>query len=98
MDDEWTRWDTPNHRDPNVDEVFRLAAENERLRAVVEADPEALARRFHETYEALAPRFGYETRRESAVPWDQVPENNRRLMVAVCAALLDVSEEGATDG
>lgn len=44
---------------------------------------EALAQAFHEAYERLAPSFGYETRRESAVPWEQVPEQNRALMVAV---------------
>lgn len=47
-----------------------------------------LAQAFHETYERLAPSFGYETRRESAVPWEEVPEPNRRLMEAVCAELL----------
>lgn len=50
---------------------------------------EQLARRFHETYEALAPSFGYETRPESAVPWEDVPEMNKRLMVAVADVLLD---------
>jgi hypothetical protein len=49
---------------------------------------EELARAFHETYERLAPDFGYETRRESAVPWEQVPENNKNLMIAVCGELL----------
>ena len=43
---------------------------------------EDLARAFHETYERLAPEFGYETRRESAVPWEDVPENNKNLMIA----------------
>ena len=47
-----------------------------------------LAKRFHETYERLAPSMGYETREESAVPWEEVPENNKRLMIAVCAELL----------
>jgi hypothetical protein len=47
-----------------------------------------LARQFHETYERLAPEFGYETRAESAVPWDEVPDNNQSLMVAVCRELL----------
>jgi hypothetical protein len=46
---------------------------------------EALARRFHETYERLAPKYGYETREASAKPWEQVPKNNRQLMIAVCA-------------
>jgi DNA repair ATPase RecN len=46
-----------------------------------------LAKKFHEAYERLA-QFGYETRRESAKPWEEVPENNRRLMEAVCEELL----------
>lgn len=45
----------------------------------------ALAIKFHETYERLAPEFGYETRPDTKV-FD--PESkNGRLMVAVCAAL-----------
>lgn len=48
---------------------------------------EALARLFHEAYERLAPEHGYETRRESAVPWEDVPERNRALMVAVAAEI-----------
>lgn len=45
--------------------------------------PEGLARLFHETYERLAPAFGYETRKDSAVPWEDVPEANKSLMIAV---------------
>ncbi len=52
-------------------------------------DAEVLAQSFHETYERLAPLFGYETRKDSAVPWAEVPERNRGLMVAVCAELLE---------
>lgn len=65
-----------------------LAAERRRAVEPFEtlaADPEKLARFFHETYERLAPIYGYETRRASAVPWEDVPENNRLLMTAVCA-------------
>lgn len=50
---------------------------------------EKLAQIFHETYERLAPEFSYQTRKASAVPWEDVPENNKRLMVAVCAEILD---------
>ncbi|MGW4129483.1 hypothetical protein [Amycolatopsis japonica] len=53
-----------------------------------DAQAEALARQFHEAYERLAPSFGYKTREASAVPWDQVPEQNRALMVAVAAEIL----------
>lgn len=49
---------------------------------------ERIAQRFHETYEGLAPSFGYETRRESAVAWDDVPDRNRRLMVTVVESLV----------
>jgi len=48
-----------------------------------------IAREFHETYERLAPSYGYETRKESAVPWEDVPEQNKSLMVGVVADLLD---------
>ncbi len=59
---------------------------------------EELAQLFHETYERLAPEHDYETRKASAVPWDQVPEPNRRLMTAVCDEILtriDQIESGA---
>ena len=50
---------------------------------------ETLAQLFHETYERLAPSFGYKTREASAVPWEQVPEGNRQLIIAVCKEILD---------
>ncbi len=52
-------------------------------------EAEALARRFHEAYERLAPEFGYKTRDASAVPWEFVPDANRSLMIAVAAEILD---------
>ena len=50
---------------------------------------EYLAQLFHEYYEEMAPDFDYRTRKASAVPWLDVPENNRNLMIAVCQRLLD---------
>ncbi len=52
---------------------------------------EEYAKLFHETYERLAPTFGYETRKASAVPWERVPENNRTLMIAVCTEVLNAA-------
>ena len=49
---------------------------------------EQIAKRFHEEYERLAPEFGYETREESAKPWSEVPEQNKKLMTATVAAVL----------
>src|SRR5207253_2058401 len=47
------------------------------------------------TYERLAPSFGYQTRKASAVPWSEVPEANKRLMVAVAAAVRPLIEAEA---
>ena len=49
---------------------------------------EQLARLFHGTYERLAPQFGYRTRPASAKRWENVPEQNRLLMIATCAEVL----------
>lgn len=43
---------------------------------------ERVAREFHETYERLAPNG-------AAAPWDQIPLDNRELMIAVVWELLD---------
>ena len=51
-------------------------------------EPAALAKRFHETYERLAPKLDYKTRHESAVPWHKVPDKNKMLIIAVCEELL----------
>ena len=60
---------------------------------------ERIARAFHETYETLAPHVGYRTRSASAVPWDDVPERNRRLMISTVASLLadGIIAEGSPD-
>jgi len=64
--------------------------EFERVRKLAIPDPgETLARMFHEKYERLAPEFGYKTREASAVPWDDVPADNKALMVAVCTEIVD---------
>lgn len=82
--------------------IGRLSPEVQALALAILAVPastdaqsgaEALAQRFHETYERLAPIFSYTTREASAKPWAEVPENNRELMTAVCAEIL---RSGAT--
>jgi hypothetical protein len=50
---------------------------------------ERIASQFHEAYERLAPEFDYNTREASAVPWEEVPEANRNLMIAVVNELLE---------
>jgi hypothetical protein len=51
-------------------------------------DPERVAMSFHWHYERLAARFDYTTRKDSAVPWDQVPAQNRALMVETASCVL----------
>lgn len=51
-------------------------------------DAEKIAQLFHEHYERLAPIFGYKTREESAVPWSDVPDRNKQLMIEVVDTLL----------
>lgn len=48
---------------------------------------EDLARQFHETYERLAPTFNWDTQEASREPWDNLPDNQRDLMVAVIEEL-----------
>ena len=49
---------------------------------------ERIAKAFHESYERQAPSMGYETRKDSAVPWEEVPEKNRNLMIKVVEDLI----------
>jgi hypothetical protein len=64
---------------------FSPAARAERTEP---ATGEDVARMFHEAYERLAPEYGYRTREASAKPWDEVPEQNRALMVATVTEVL----------
>ncbi len=54
-----------------------------------ELTAEELAALFHTTYEALAPDYGYKTRKDTAVPWGSVPDDNKQLMIAVAQEILN---------
>jgi hypothetical protein len=56
--------------------------------SAVAAQAERIARAFHESYERQAPEFGYRTREASAKPWEDVPADNKALMIAVVTDLL----------
>ena len=58
-----------------------------------------VARWFHEAYEQLAPSHGYETRKASAVPWEDVPVQNKKLMMDTVAVVLSrLRDEGYLGG
>lgn len=50
-----------------------------------------IAESFHTSYERLAPKFGYKTRKPTRGPWDDLPGSNRVLMIAT---VLDLIESG----
>lgn len=60
-------------------------------------DAEQIARLFHETYEELAPQFGYETREASRKPWKDVPEKNKKLMIAVAEKVFEIKKKQAAE-
>ncbi len=51
-------------------------------------DAAQIAAAFHTAYESMAPLVGYATRTESAVPWEDVPSANKKLMIATVTTLL----------
>jgi hypothetical protein len=74
-------------RVPDELTALGLAWQRVEIDLVVHAEP--IAKAFHQAYEENAPTFGYETREASAKPWAEVPANNRALMIATVAVLLE---------
>jgi hypothetical protein len=66
----------------------------ERSRFDVQA--EAIARSVHVLYEKYAPEFGWNTHRESRGSWEEVPPENKALMIAVVKKLMidDIIQPG----
>ena len=54
-----------------------------------------LAKQFHETYERLAPSFGYETRKDTKAFDPESP--NGKLMTAVCQEIGNKLEKESFD-
>lgn len=52
-------------------------------------DADRIAKEFHDAYESIAPLFGYVTAAESAVPWDEVPQSNKNVVIATVKYLVD---------
>lgn len=52
------------------------------------AQVDAVARAFHESYEMFAPAIGWDTQTKSRMSWDDVPSDNKQLMLVVVTDLL----------
>lgn len=59
---------------------------NKKLERVSKLKPEELAIMFHNTYEKLAPDFGYETRKDTKT--FNKNSTNGKLMIEVCKEIL----------
>ena len=68
-------------------------AENERLRTALDPSRSAeVARLFHDTYERLAPTFGYETR-EDTRQFDPTSPNGALMIAVVGSVLRDLARD-----
>lgn len=77
---------------PPEEEPYGVMSDSRRASAATLARNtrvDAIAKAFHDAYELLAPVHGYKTREASAVPWEDVPEDNRALMRDTVAALIE---------
>ena len=90
---EWVENQIAEYRNTQLEEIFgktdHLKALDIILALEEELEPNALAKKFHEAYERLAPSFQYKTRKETAVSWDDLPINNKALMIAVCREIAE---------
>jgi hypothetical protein len=50
---------------------------------------EKIAKRFHEVYEEIAPTMGWDTQERSKKSWEELPIENKWLMVKVVEQLLE---------
>src|SRR5690606_8842693 len=77
------------------DDELELWDRIDKALAALQAEPVALAKRFHEAYERLAPAFGYKTR-EDTREFDP-NSSNGRLMIAVCSELAGCTPQPAKE-
>ena len=78
----------PEHPNCLVD-LCKEAVRRDTAKRTIKYDTiEKCAKVAHDEYERLAPACGYKTREETAVPWSDLPEHNRGLMMASIGAAL----------
>ena len=58
------------------------------VNASYEAQVEWIARSFHDRYETLADKHGWKPQESTRVAWEDLPEQNRTLMIEVVRTLL----------
>lgn len=94
--DDWSKYDLLTEARAKMSEsLLRRWEPNDTHRTETDDKPvdksESIAKAFHDTYERLAPSFGYSTRKSSAVPWEEVPDNNKALMIATVREVMNSS-------
>ena len=86
--DAWSKYPGAHYYYENLQTAYRAYKAAPKPLVLEDTHPEQMAKVFHETYENLANEFGYETRKQSAVPWDKVPDKNKQLMIATCKQVI----------
>lgn len=51
-------------------------------------EAEFIAREFHRIYTHLAPAFGWRVHRDTRDSWEELPDRNRKLMIATAGRLI----------
>lgn len=85
------RYEGPIH-DSHIEQVRKESGSWKPLyEAPVSAQPalhamtdEEIAKAFHDTYERLGPSFGWDTQQRCKREFDELPPENKRLMIATC--------------
>lgn len=71
----------------NAKQVIDLTVENVRLKARL--DIERVARKMHDEYEKAAKIVGWKTQKSCQVPFDELPEANKKVMLIVATAICE---------
>jgi hypothetical protein len=81
----------PEHNAKLIEEDKQILAALSQVPAPCGCSALTLAKQFHDTYERLAPSFGYETRAETREFDPDSP--NGRLMIAVCQEIIEQNDK-----
>lgn len=91
-----TKWST-NMVQALYSEILRLRRQNQRLTELDKVSAHDLARRFHETYEKLAPEYGYNIRKETK-SWDQYSPNGMLMQAVITEVMGPVLAQAKNNG
>lgn len=69
---------------------FPKEAVKECVRKLKDINPEHLASLFHRSYEFHSKNEGWETQENCRVQFEDLPEENKKVMILVCGEIIDI--------